>query len=331
MRKTLKKKLTGSMLLAVAAALVIVSLCLLLGTVRYSAVQFSHEVADVFTTDVLTELNSSATGSAESAALAVEQTVDANAGLLRIGAGRSYTVWDAETGEAVGGALDNAAVTDNVIAAMDGAVGDSMPLLAARMDIAIPISGEVSLVLDIVDDGSAMRALLWNALLLLCTASVLSLIACAALSQMMAGAFAASAVQTARALRAEHSARAEAWEAMALTLYRPGKPDKNRPENGALDVIAPYLSEGYLTFGAADGGIIAINRAAEQLLGVTMDEENGLAFAQAFPGVPMPDETQSMVHGRFTSGGRRLDVVFAALGDGTFAAIVRPVDGEMVR
>ena len=77
MRKTLKKKLTGSMLLAVAAALVIVSLCLLLGTVRYSAVQFSREVAGVFTTDVLTELNSSATGSAESAALAVEQTVDA--------------------------------------------------------------------------------------------------------------------------------------------------------------------------------------------------------------------------------------------------------------
>ena len=69
MRKTLKRKLTGSMLLTVAAALVIVSVCLLLGVVRYSAAQFSHEIAEVFTTDVLTEMNAAATGSAGSSTL----------------------------------------------------------------------------------------------------------------------------------------------------------------------------------------------------------------------------------------------------------------------
>lgn len=36
MRKSLQKKLTGSMLVAVAAALVIVSVCLLFGMARYA-------------------------------------------------------------------------------------------------------------------------------------------------------------------------------------------------------------------------------------------------------------------------------------------------------
>ena len=328
MRKTLKRKLTGSMLLTVAAALVIVSVCLLLGVVRYSAAQFSHEIAEVFTTDVLTEMNAAATGSAESAAAAVGQAIDANAGVLRIGAGREYSVWDAETGDWIGGSQENAAVTDNIVAAMNGEVGQSIPLLASRMDIAIPINGDVMLVVDIMDDGSSMRTLLWNILLLLLAACVLSLVACLVLSHTLAGAFAASAVETARGIRehANDSSRpAGDWEAMALALYQPGSSKRRRK---AEMVDMPYLREGYLRFTAEDGIITEINTVAEHLLGVTMDTKNGLAFADAFPGVPMPDETQSMVHGQFTRAGRRLDVVFTALGDGTFAAVLRPVDRE---
>ena len=333
MRKTLKRKLTGSMLMTVAAALVIVSVCLLLGVVRYSAAQFSHEIAEVFTTDVLTEMNAAATGSAESAAAAVGQAIDANAGVLRIGAGREYSVWDAETGDWIGGSQENAAVTDNIVAAMNGEVGQSIPLLASRMDIAIPINGDVMLVVDIMDDGSSMRTLLWNILLLLLAACVLSLVACLVLSHTLAGAFAASAVETARGIRehANDSSRpAGDWEAMALALYQPGSSKRRRKAEmvDMLDAVMPYLREGYLRFTAEDGIITEINTVAEHLLGVTMDTKNGLAFADAFPGVPMPDETQSMVHGQFTRAGRRLDVVFTALGDGTFAAVLRPVDRE---
>ena len=333
MRKTLKRKLTGSMLLTVAAALVIVSVCLLLGVVRYSAAQFSHEIAEVFTTDVLTEMNAAATGSAESAAAAVGQAIDANAGVRRIGAGREYSVWDAETGDWIGGSQENAAVTDNIVAAMNGEVGQSIPLLASRMDIAIPINGDVMLVVDIMDDGSSMRTLLWNILLLLLAACVLSLVACLVLSHTLAGAFAASAVETARGIRehANDSSRpAGDWEAMALALYQSGSSKRRRKTEmvDMLDAVMPYLREGYLRFTAEDGIITEINTVAEHLLGVTMDTKNGLAFADAFPGVPMPDETQSMVHGQFTRAGRRLDVVFTALGDGTFAAVLRPVDRE---
>ena len=261
------------------------------------------------------------------------QAIDANAGVLRIGAGREYSVWDAETGDWIGGSQENAAVTDNIVAAMNGEVGQSIPLLASRMDIAIPINGDVMLVVDIMDDGSSMRTLLWNILLLLLAACVLSLVACLVLSHTLAGAFAASAVETARGIRehANDSSRpAGDWEAMALALYQPGSSKRRRKAEmvDMLDAVMPYLREGYLRFTAEDGIITEINTVAEHLLGVTMDTKNGLAFADAFPGVPMPDETQSMVHGQFTRAGRRLDVVFTALGDGTFAAVLRPVDRE---
>ncbi len=332
MRKTLKRKLTGSMLLTVAAALVIVSICLLLGVVRYSASQFSREVAAVFTTDLLTEMNGAATGTAESAALAVEQVVDANAGILRIGAGREYSIWDAESGECVGGSQEQAAVTDNIVAAMNGTVGQSVSLLAAQMDIAIPVNGDVALVVDIMDDGSNMRTLLWNILLLLLTACILSLIACLVLSHTLAAAFVGSAVQMARDIR-EQANTEDDWEAMALALHQskqPKHPQKVETEDvpDTLDAIIPYLYEGCVKFTVEDGRITQINAIAEYLLGVSLDAAKGLTFEQAFPGVPMPNKSQSMVHGQFTRAGRRLDVVFVALGDATFAAVLRPVNGE---
>ena len=103
MRKSLQKKLTGSMLVAVAAALVIVSVCLLFGMARYAEQQFETEVSQVLTTDLLSEMNENATGAADSAAAETEKIISAYAGQLRIGSGRSYSIWDAATGGRLGG------------------------------------------------------------------------------------------------------------------------------------------------------------------------------------------------------------------------------------
>ena len=75
MRKSLQKKLTGSMLVAVAAALVIVSVCLLFGMARYAEQQFETEVSQVLTTDLLSEMNENATGTADSAAAETEKII----------------------------------------------------------------------------------------------------------------------------------------------------------------------------------------------------------------------------------------------------------------
>lgn len=335
MRTTLKRKLTGSMMLTVLAAMMIVSVCLLLGVMHYSSAQFSQDMAEVFTTDLLTEMNTAATGTTESAAEAVAQLVDANAGQLRIGFGREYSIWDAATGSCVGGTQADVNMTDNIVLAMGGMVGDTTSLLRTKMDIAIPVTGDVSLIVDIQDDGNRMRTLCWNILALLLAAAVLSLLLCLFLSNILARAFADAAALAAREVREkEEQAKQPSgdWEAMALALYQP---EVNRDtKTDALDVVTPYLSDGYVKFDA-DGLVLEMNTVAETMLDAVLDvdakDDDMLTFDKVFGGVPMPEETQSMVHGQFTKNGRRLDVVFVALDSGTFAAIVNPVAGGLAR
>ncbi len=329
MRKSLRNKLTGSMMLAVLASLVIVSVCLLLGVSRYSSTRFKNDMSNVFTTDLLVEMNAAADGSVSSAATDVQQILDAHAGQLGIGSGREYTIWDADTGDYLIGTLETAAMTDNTVTAMNGFVGDAVPLFAAKMDMAIPITGDdVTLVVDIQDDGSAMRSLCWNILLLLLAAAALSLIMSLLLSRIMASAFADSAVQTARAIREDANQTMQPtgdWMPLALALCEPKRPGgRNAPAPDTAAVLAPYLTEGLVQF-TSDGTITHINDAAQRLLRTRQTEE--LRFEQLFPGVPIPNETQRMVHGRFTQANDRLDVVFLALEDGTFAALVQPVEG----
>ena len=330
MRKTLKQKLTVSLLLTALAVMAIVSASLLLGMARYSSAQFEDEVAGVLTVDLLSEMNTGATGTAESAAYNVEQILEAYAGQLRLGVDRTYSIWDAATGDRLAGAED-AALTDNIVTAMQGEVGDHFSLLPSGMDVAVPITGEASLVLDITDDGSDMRSMFAMLALFLAVALVLSLMLCLVLSQMFAGAFAGAAVQAAKELRESNDRSlypAGDWEAMASAMYVPEMGRKNdRKEE--LETLLPFLREGYVRFNL-DGNILAINEAAEEMLGVSIRGEETLTFEKAFQGVPMLKENQSMVRGRLQQNGYTLDVTFVALEPDVFAAVIYPADGGTV-
>lgn len=335
MQKTLKKKLTISMMLTVLASMAIISVCLLLGVMRYSGAKLSKDVADVFTTDLLSEMNLAADGSSESAAMAVSQIIDGNAGRLGIDAGRAYSIWDVQSGSCIAGTQADVSITNNIVTAMNGTVGDSMPLFKMSRDIAVPISGTVDLVVDICDDGSAVRHLCWNIFALLAVSLILSLAMCFVLSNIFAGAFADDAMQEAQKLRRKwnisDSQLEKNWEVIAL--YEPEAQSKihlrrrhRKSQPNILDTASKYLSEGYVKF-SLDGTVLHINTFAAQLLGVDKNAEN-LTFHQVFAGVPIPTDKQRMVHGEFTCGEKRLDVVFLALEGSLFAAIVRPAASE---
>lgn len=335
MRKTLKRKLTGSMMLAVTAAMAIVSVCLLLGMTRYYSVQFVEQVSGVFTTELIAEMNEESAVSEETAVSSIQQTMEAYAGRLGIGSGREYSIWDGETGEYLGGSQENASATDNVITAMNGTVGSAIPLFASKMDVAIPISGDISLVIDIQDDGSNMRQRIWNIFLLLLAGLAVSLVMCLLLSWMMADAFTASVMQAAKTVRKDiqkSGLPTGDWEALALALCEPKKhrsrnADKSGAQADAVPMISAYLSEGLIQF-TANGHITQMNVAAQSMLGVSFDGD--LPFERAFPGVPIPDDTQRMVHGQFVHDGVRLDVVFIALDTGAFAGVLRPIEEEQL-
>jgi len=327
MRKTLQKKLTGSMLVAVAAALVIVSVCLLFGMARYASTQFETEVSQVLTTDLLSEMNENATGSADSAAAETEKVLTAYAGQLRLGSGRSYSIWDAATGDRLAGD-ENAVMTDNIVTAMSGTVGNASSLLPTTMDIAVPVTGESALILDIQDDGSAMRAMMARLAALLLAGLVLSLIAAAGISWFLAKSFSDSAAQTAEELREQNNQALKPngdWEAMAAALHAPEKKGKKGRDRTALNILLPFLQEGYVLF-QADGKVLEINVMAEQLLGVTMQTGEPLFFDTVFHDVPMPTTEQRLIRGKLHQNDHTLDITFAALEPGLFAAIVLPSD-----
>lgn len=327
MRKSLQKKLTGSMLVAVVAALAIVSVCLLFGMARYAGSQFETEVSQVLTTDLLSEMNENATGSADSAAAETEKILGAYGGQLRLGSGRSYSIWDASTGDRLAGD-ESAVMTDNIVTAMSGTVGDAMPLLPTNMDIAVPVTGESALIVDIQDDGSSVRALMARLALLLLAGLVLSLLAAAGISWILAKAFSDSAAQTAQELREKNNEALKPngdWEAMAAALYAPEKKRKKGRDRTALNVLLPFLQEGYVLF-QADGKVLEINVMAEQLLGVTMKAGEPLLFDAVFHDVPMPTAEQSLIRGKLRQNEYTLDVTFAALEPGLFAAVVMPSD-----
>lgn len=330
MRKNLKQKLTVSLLLTALSVMAIVSVSLLLGMARYSSAQFEDDVASVLTADLLSEMNTGATDTAENASYQVEQILQAYAGQLRLGVDRTYSIWDATTGEQLAGAED-AVMTDNIVTAMQGDVGDHFSLLPTGIDVAVPITGDVSLVLDIVDNGSDMRSMFTMLALFLGVSLVLSLMMCLILSRIFAGAFADAAVEAANELRKsnDHSQYADGdWEAMASVLYIPEKSRKKNEEE-SLQLVLPFLREGYVQFNL-EGKILEINQAAETMLGVSVQEKETLTFENVFAGVPMLKENQSMVRGRFQQNGHMLEVTFVALEPDEFAAIVYPVDGGTV-
>lgn len=331
MRKTLKKKLTVSLLLTALSVMAIVSVSVLLGMARYSSAQFEDEVAQVLTTDLLAEMNTAATGTSENASYHVEQILEAYAGQLRLGVHRQYSIWDASTGERLAGEED-AELTDNIVTAMQGEVGDAFSLLPSSMDVAVPITGETSIVLDITDNGSDMLSMFGMLALVLGVALALSLILCLILSRIFAGAFTDAAVQTAKEVRESNDKSlypSGDWEAMASAMYTPSKKSKDKQQDDELNVLLPFLREGYVRFDL-EGKILEINEAAEQMLGVSMQEQQPLTFETVFHDVPMLKENQSMVRGKLQQNGYTLEIVFVAVEPGCFVAIVYPTDGGTV-
>ena len=123
-------------------------------------------------------------------------------------------------------------MTDNIVTAMGGGVGDAMPLLPTKMDVAVPITGESALILDIQDDGSSMRALMARLAVLLLAGLVLSLLAAAGISWGLAKSFSDCAAHTAQELRERNNQTLVPqgdWEAMAAALYAPEKKKGQRP------------------------------------------------------------------------------------------------------
>lgn len=341
MKKSLKRKWTAFMMLLVLAVLSIVGVFLLSSTINYYINQFRSEVGVVFTTDLLEELNANATGIEDSAAAQVASTVEAYSGTLGIGSGREYYILDAQTGDCLATSEVNfdgsVSLTGNMTTAMNGEVGERISMFGKTMDLAIPVNGDVDLVIDITDDRSDMRHMCWLMFLVIMAAVVIGLAASAGLSmalirtvtdpisELNEGAKRITGGDYEQVLLVhdmdEIGELTQSFNEMSAVLRRTMKLSKL--ESARLKMMAEYLSEGYLELNAT-GEIRYMNRTAQAMLGMSF--AGSAAFSEVFPGLPFPDAEEGAVQISFVSGGNKLRAVFVADENRGFTALVLPME-----
>lgn len=341
MRKSLKRKWTAFMMLLVLAVLSIVGVFLLSATVNYYINQFRSQVGAVFTTDLLEELNGSASGVRESAAMQISGAVEAYSGTLGIGSGREYYVLDAETGECLATseiAFDGTVnLTANMVTAMNGEVGEDISLFGKSMDLAIPVTGDTNFVVAITDDRADMRHMCWLMFLVILAALLLGLLASAALSMVLIRTVTDPIADLSRGAKRvaegeydqvllvhdpdEIGELTESFNEMTAVLRR--STTIARLEHARMQLLTGFLREGTVLF-AANGEILSMNPAAETLLGRKFAV--GLQFAELFPNLPFPEASQGAVQIRFSANGRRLRAIFVADESRGFAGVIVPVE-----
>ena len=337
MKKSLKTKWTAFIMLLVLSVLSIVGVFLLSSTVNYYINQFRSEVGSVFTTDLLNELNAQTSGVQENAVAQVTTAMEAYSATLGIGSGREYYILDAQTGTCLATSEVNfdgsVSLTANMTSAMNGKVGQSISMFGKSMDIAVPITGENKLVIDITDDRADMRHMCWLMFMVIIAALIIGLAAAAGLSMAL--------IRTVTDPIAELNAGAKRITGgdydQVLPVYDPDEIGQltesfnemtgvlrhtlklSKLESARLKIMAEYLSEGYLEI-TASGKILYMNCAAEYLLNVKQDKNP--VFSEVFPSLPFPDAEQGAVQISFYINGQPLKAIFVADENKGFTALV---------
>ncbi len=341
MKESLRRKWTATLMMLVLCVLCIVGVFLLSATVNYYINQFRSQVGTVFTTDLLQEMNTEATGDPNTAATALSEMVEAYSGALGIGSGREYYILDGETGECLAtsdAAFDGIAPhTTNIVRAMNGSIGESLPLFGKTMDIAIPIQGDSNYVLAITDDRSDMHHMCWLMFLVIVAALVVGLLSAAALSMVLIRTVTDPIAElnegAKRITRGEYDKvllvrdpdelgeLTESFNEMSAFVRRSVR--MAELERVRLQAVSGYLKEGILGL-SATGEVTEMNTAAELLLGLPFAE--GLTFAAVFPHLTFPDASRGIVQMVMQRGEQRLRLVFVADSERGFTVLVIPME-----
>ena len=341
MKKSLKRKWTAFMMLLVLAVLCLVGVFLMSATVNYYINQFRSQTGAVFTTELLEELNANATGDQETAAAQIASTVDAYSGALGIGSDREYYIVDGTTGECLATSevafSGHLSLTGNMVTAMGGEVGEDIALFGKTMDVAIPVTGDLNFVVDIMDNRSDMHHMCWLMFMVIIAAMALGMAASAALSMVLIRTVTDPIAELNRGAKSiaqgdygqvllvhdpdEIGELTESFNEMSAALRRSRSVAKL--ERARMQMLAGYVAEGVLTL-SVTGVITEMNPAAERLLGCKLTE--GLTFSEVFPKLPFPDASRGATQITFPANGQRLRAVFIADEDRGFAVVVVPAE-----
>ncbi|MBR3865757.1 MAG: HAMP domain-containing protein, partial [Clostridia bacterium] len=299
---------------------------------------FIAQMNDVFTPEFILTLERSLEGGKVTD---VSQVMEAYSAQLGIDKNRMFFVLDGNSGAYLAGSDDSRGkslrLSSNMLAALDGEVGQTIDRLSETFDIAVPLrnnNDEIVYIVGVSDNKAELEALNWNLLTILIRAIFFALVVAVLLSFLLSKTITTPVErlrdQATRIAAGDFGERAEVAstdeigaltetfnemaEALETTLREVDE------ERNKLDTLFKHMADGVVAF-SSDGKLLHKNPAAEDMLGRELTGE--LSYADIFPNTSFRHEDLSE-DGRFMeldyiAGSRILKMYLAPImvGEGT--------------
>ena len=330
MFRSLHMKLVLVLVLLIVSVMAVVGTFLINSVISYHIQEFESQMASVFTSEFILSLEKNA-----DEPKTLRDTVEAYSAPLGIDEYRRFYVLDGKTGAYLSGSDDRygetLTLTPNILAAMNGRVGQDNDLLDSYFDVAIPIrdaAGETAYVVGVLDDKTELQELNWNLFTILIRAMLFGLVVAIFLSFLLSKTITNPVErlteQAARIAGGDFSSLEEihsndeigvlsqTFNEMSVqlesTLRQVGE------ERNKLDTLFRHMADGMVAFDS-QGCLLQFNPAAETMLGRTLSPE--LSYEEIFPNVQVRQEDLAQdgksIEVDFAAGPRFLKIYFAPI------------------
>ena len=282
--KSLRTKLVTILVLLIVAVMTAVGSFLINGVSNFYVSQFYDQMFDTFNEDLLLRLSS--TASEPEAPERLKELLMAQPNLGIDLSGRNvYVLSQAGTVLSGSGSAESVRITDNILAAMNGEVGQDSSVVARYMDLAVPVSGEdENYIIYVLDTKATVNALNADMLAIILRALALGLVICVilafVLAQILITPIRALTVGTQQVASFDFSQKLEVtgrdeigtltrnFNHMSRVLQNTLSEVEN--ERNKLSTLFLHMTDGVTAF-SPDGLLIHYNPAAVQMLGRNLD------------------------------------------------------------
>ena len=330
MFRSLHRKLVLVLVLLIVSVMAVVGTFLINSVTSYHIREFQSQMSSVFTSEFILTLEQNA-GDGN----ALQGMIEAYSAPLGIDEYRCFYVLDVRTGAYLSGSDDDYGaqlqLTPNVLAAMNGQVGQQTQTLGEYFDVAIPIrdsEGKVAFVVGVLDDKTELQELNWNLFTILIRAILFGLVVAIFLSFLLsktittpvekltdqAARIAAGDFTSSAQIQSEDeigilSDTFDEMSAQLETTLRQVEEERNK-----LDTLFQHMADGMVAVDS-DGMLLQFNAAAEEMLDRKLDES--LRYTDVFPEVQVRQEDVAL-DGRsieidYAAGPRFLKIYFAPI------------------
>ncbi len=338
MFRSLHMKLVLVLVILVISTMAVVGTFLINSISTQDTEDFIAQMNDVFTPEFILTLERSLEGGKVTD---VSQVMEAYSAQLGIDKNRMFFVLDGKSGAYLAGSDDSRGkslrLSSNMLAALDGEVGQTIDRLSETFDIAVPLrnnNDEIVYIVGVSDNKAELEELNWNLLTILIRAIFFALVVAVLLSFLLSKTITTPVErlrdQATRIAAGDFGERAEVAstdeigaltetfnemaEALETTLREVDE------ERNKLDTLFKHMADGVVAF-SSDGKLLHKNPAAEDMLGRELTGE--LSYADIFPNISFRHEDLSE-DGRFMeldyiAGSRILKMYLAPImvGEGT--------------